>query len=79
MRHISLIVLALAFIAALIPSYTTLAENEAEKVYWNQFRGPNGDGKSVATDLPLEFSENTEYTLENPNSRQRLVVPRCLG
>ena len=57
MRHISLTVLALAFIAALIPSYTTLAENEVEEVCWNQFRGPNGDGKSVATDLPLEFSE----------------------
>ena len=57
MRHISLTILAVAFIAALIPSYTTLAENEVEEVYWNQFRGPNGDGKSAATDLPLKFSE----------------------
>lgn len=57
MRHISLTTLALAFVAALIPAYTTPAENEVEEVYWNQFRGPNGDGKSIATDLPLEFSE----------------------
>ncbi len=57
MRHISLTILAVAFTAALIPSYTTLAENEVEEVYWNQFRGPNGDGKGVATDLPIEFSE----------------------
>ena len=57
MRHISLTILASIFIAALISSDTTLAENEVEEVYWNQFRGPNGDGKSVATDLPLEFNE----------------------
>ncbi len=57
MRHISLRILALAFVAALIPACTTLAESEVEELYWNQFRGPNGDGKSVATDLPLEFSE----------------------
>jgi len=25
--------------------------------YWNQFRGPNGDGKSPARNLPVEFSE----------------------
>ena len=24
---------------------------------WNQFRGPNGDGKSLAKNLPVEFSE----------------------
>ena len=57
MRHISLTILTLAFVAVLIPPYATLAENEAEEVYWNQFRGPNGDGKSVATDLPVKFSE----------------------
>ena len=57
MRHISLTILVVAFIAALIPSYTTFAANEVEEVYWNQFRGPNGDGKSVATDFPLESSE----------------------
>jgi outer membrane protein assembly factor BamB len=37
--------------------HTTSAQDEAKEVYWNQFRGPNGDGKSVATDLPSEFSE----------------------
>ena len=57
MRYISLTILTLAFVAVLIPPYATLAENEVEEVYWNQFRGPNGDGKSVATDLPVKFSE----------------------
>ena len=33
MRHISLTILALAFITALTPSNTTLAENEVEEVY----------------------------------------------
>ena len=66
MRHISLIILALAFITALIPSYTTLAENVVEEVYWNQFRGPNGDGKSAATDLPLEFSETQNIRWKIP-------------
>jgi len=28
-----------------------------DKGYWNQFRGPNGDGKSLAKNLPVEFSE----------------------
>jgi len=28
-----------------------------EQGYWNQFRGPNGDGKSLAKNLPVEFSE----------------------
>ena len=57
MRYISLTILTLAFVAVLIPPYATLAENEAEEVYWNQFRGPNGDGKTLVTDLPVEFSE----------------------
>ncbi|SVD87128.1 uncharacterized protein METZ01_LOCUS439982, partial [marine metagenome] len=25
--------------------------------HWNQFRGPGGDGRSLATDLPVAFSE----------------------
>ncbi len=28
-----------------------------DKDYWNQFRGPNGDGKSLVKKLPVEFSE----------------------
>ena len=27
--------------------------------YWNQFRGPRGDGTSTATDLPTTFSDDT--------------------
>jgi len=27
------------------------------KYYWNQFRGPNWDGKALVTDPPVEFGE----------------------
>ena len=57
MKRISLAILTLAFVVVLTLSYTTSAQNEAKEAYWNQFRGPNGDGKTFATDLPIEFSE----------------------
>ncbi|NIS50119.1 MAG: PQQ-binding-like beta-propeller repeat protein [Phycisphaerae bacterium] len=37
-----------------------------EKDYWNQFRGPNGDGKSVARNLPIEFSETKNVRWKTP-------------
>ena len=33
------------------------AEERKTQANWNQFRGPGGDGRSLATDLPVEFSE----------------------
>lgn len=66
MRHILLIILALAFITTLILSCKIYAENEVEEVYWNQFRGPNGNGKSVVMDLPLEFSETQNIRWRSP-------------
>ena len=46
MKHI---VLALMLIS--VVQSTLLGEQ------WNQFRGPTGDGKSTATNLPVEFNE----------------------
>ena len=37
---------------------TTASLNAEPAVNWNQFRGPNGDGISTATDLPVEFDES---------------------
>jgi outer membrane protein assembly factor BamB len=34
--------------------------------YWNQFRGPNGDGKSDAKNLPVEFSEKKNVRWKTP-------------
>jgi outer membrane protein assembly factor BamB len=31
-------------------------------MYWNQFRGPNGDGNAKSADLPIKFSENQNMT-----------------
>ena len=55
MKHILTPILAIALVAMLASSYDTHAQDNQD--YWNQFRGPNGDGKSPATDLPVEFSE----------------------
>jgi len=37
-----------------------------DKEYWNQFRGPNGDGKSLAKNLPVEFSETKNVRWKTP-------------
>lgn len=34
--------------------------------YWNQFRGPNGDGTSLAKNLPIEFSETKNLRWKTP-------------
>ena len=57
MKRISLKMLTLALFAALASPYATYAQDKAKEEYWNQFRGPNGDGKTLATNLPVEFSE----------------------
>ena len=40
---------------------TTLSSASAQEAtpYWNQFRGPQGDGISVAQELPVELDEAT--------------------
>ena len=43
----------ITLICALVVSAQSLLLGD----HWNQFRGPNGDGKSSATNLPLEFDE----------------------
>ena len=44
----------------------TAAEDTA--TYWNQFRGPNGDGRSLAVKLPVEFDEAK-------NCRWKTLIP----
>ncbi|MHC4518625.1 MAG: family 16 glycoside hydrolase, partial [Planctomycetota bacterium] len=34
--------------------------------FWNQFRGPHGDGKSLTKDLPAEFSETKNVRWKTP-------------
>ena len=34
--------------------------------YWNQFRGPNGDGDAKSSNLPVKFSEKQHMTWKTP-------------
>ena len=36
------------------------------EVHWNQFRGPNGDGKALTSNLPIEFSETDKIRWKVP-------------
>lgn len=38
----------------------------AEPPYWNQFRGPHGDGSTPQTGLPLRWSEQQNVTWKTP-------------
>lgn len=55
-----LMVIALLVIAATADAgkkKSTARKPENPQSHWNQFRGPAGDGRSLATNLPVEFSE----------------------
>ena len=57
MKRIHAAILILVLGVVLISSNTNHAQDKAKENYWNQFRGPNGNGKARATQLPVEFSE----------------------
>ena len=42
------------------------AEDKTEQGYWNQFRGPNGDGKATEANPPIEFSETKNVRWKVP-------------
>ena len=52
----TLIVLSVSLLLVAVAT----AEERKTQANWNQFSGPGGDGRSLATDLPVEFSE-TKY------------------
>ena len=60
------IICSLLIAAVLVLSYAHSAQDEIAKNYWNQFRGPNGDGKATATDLPTQFSETENVRWKIP-------------
>jgi hypothetical protein len=59
-KHVSSARTFITFLAAILVAFVTHAEN------WNQYRGPNGDGKSQATNLPVEFSETENVRWKTP-------------
>ncbi|MFT5522257.1 MAG: outer membrane protein assembly factor BamB [Pirellulaceae bacterium] len=54
----------LMLVLAAITANLTVVANAlaAEEAYWNQYRGPVGDGHSAATGLPLKLDDNTSVT-----------------
>lgn len=40
--------------------------SDQDENYWNQFRGPNGDGKTHAKNLPVEFGETKNVRWKTP-------------
>jgi outer membrane protein assembly factor BamB len=58
-----LMALAISFLLAGVAPADDATRDVASKrpakvqSHWNQFRGPGGDGRSLAMDLPVEFSE----------------------
>ena len=57
MKRIPATILTLILVGVLVSACALYAQNGTTEDYWNQFRGPNGDGKATTTDLPIEFSE----------------------
>ena len=66
------------FVLILAIYYSSLT-NYAESEYWNQFRGPNGDGKSKAQNLPLEFTESQNVRWKIPIHGQGWSSPVVWG
>ena len=60
------VTLGIMFSGNSVLAKTTEGHHPANEKYWNQFRGPNGDGKALATNLPVEFSETKNIRWKTP-------------
>ncbi len=79
MKRVSTPILIVLFIGVAILSYSLYAQGSNEEKYWNQFRGPDGDGKAIATDLPTEFSETENVRWKIPIHDQGYSSPVVWG
>jgi outer membrane protein assembly factor BamB len=59
--------------------YSVLCVSARAGDSWPQFRGPNGDGKSDATDLPVTFSETENLRWKTPIHDKGWSSPVVLG
>ncbi len=66
MKRVSIVILTFIFPFVFVLSYVHSAQDKIAEHYWNQFRGPNGDGKATATNLPIEFSETENVRWKVP-------------
>ena len=60
------VICGLLIAIALALSYAHSAQDEIAKNYWNQFRGPNGDGKTTADGIPIEFNKTKNVRWKTP-------------
>ena len=66
MKRVSATILTLILVGVFVLPSALYAQDKIKENYWNQFRGPNGDGKTIATDLPIEFSETKNVRWKTP-------------
>jgi len=76
MRVYALLCAILALSLGTISVSAVQAQNQGD---WNQFRGPNGDGKSLAQNLPIEFSETKNLRWKTPIHDQGWSSPVVWG
>ena len=57
----------LSFVSLLLScALSTSTALMAQEPYWNQFRGPHGDGTSLVADPPIEFGEKKNVMWKTP-------------
>ena len=66
MRRILTAILTLISVGVFALTCALYAQNGTKEHYWNQFRGPNGDGKAIGSVLPIEFSETENVCWKTP-------------
>ena len=66
MKRIPTTILTLILVGVLVSPCVLYAQGERKKNYWNQFRGPNGNGKATASEPPIEFNETKNVRWKVP-------------
>ena len=75
MKRLSLTLILLTCLAAIAAVASALSAATKESIkkdvqvadsHWNQFRGPNGDGKALSKNLTVEFSETKNVRWKTP-------------
>jgi hypothetical protein len=65
-RHMQAYILLRATLALILCTVLVPEAHAQNQGHWNQFRVPNGDGKSLAKNLPIEFSETKNVRWKTP-------------
>ena len=66
MKRIPTTILTVISVSVFALSCALHAQDEIKQDYWNQFRGPNGDGKATEANPPIEFNETKNVRWKVP-------------